>query len=349
MSQGSPVRARATALLFGVLAFAAPRAQAQDTAQFYAGKTITFIVGYGAGASYDSGARLIARYLGKHMPGSPNVVVQNLPGAGSMVAANQLYNTAPKDGTTIGMFGRGLYLEALFGNPAVKFDPMKFNWIGSHGREVSVLVTGKDTGFKTVDDIRQRELILGASGPGADTHSFALVLRSLLGAKVRIVSGFPGQAEAFLAIDRGEVHGNAGATIGTLMALRPQWLKEKGLANFVVQLATEAHPTLLQGVPLIMDFAKNETDRGAMRLAFARQGMAYKFAAPPGVPPDRVAALRAGFRGAVKDVEFLADARKMNADIGPIEGEAIARIVQEAYRQPPEVLARAKAALTAKD
>ena len=149
-----------------------------------------------------------------------------------MVAANQLYNAAAKDGTVIGMFGRGLYLEALFGNPQVKFEPAKFNWIGSHGREVSFLVTGKDTGFKTVADIRGREIILGASAPGADTHSFALVLRSLLDAKVKIVSGFPGQAEAFLALDRGEVHGNAGATIGTVMALRPAWLKETGPRQF---------------------------------------------------------------------------------------------------------------------
>lgn len=344
---------RTTGFLAVAIAAALPwsvsPARAQDAAQFYAGKTITFIVGYGAGASYDSGARLIGRYLGKYIPGKPNVVIQNMPGAGSMVAANQLYNAAAKDGTVIGMFGRGLYLEALFANPAVKFDPAKFNWIGSHGREVSFLVTGKDTGFKTVADIRERQIILGASGPGADTHSFALVLRTLLDAKVKIVSGFPGQADAFLALDRGEVDGNAGATIGTVMALRPSWLTEKGLANFVVQLATERHPTLLQGVPLIMDFAKNDVDRGAMELAFARQGMAYAFAAPPGVPADRVEALRTGFRGAVKDADFLADAVRINADVGAMEGEEIAKIIAAAYTMRPEVLARAKAALTAQE
>lgn len=342
--------ARPLELLATLAALAlSPPAHAQDPVQYYAGKSITFLVGYGSGASYDTGARLIGRHLGKHVAGKPSVVVQNLPGAGSMVAANQLYNASPKDGTVIGIFGRGLYLEALFGNPQVKFDPVKFNWIGSHGREVSFLVTGKDTGFKTVADIQAREIILGASAPGADTHSFALVLRSLLDAKVKIVSGFPGQAEAFLALDRGEVHGNAGATIGTVMALRPVWLKEPGHANFVVQLATERHPTLLQGVPLIMDLAKNAIDKGAMELAFARQGIAYAFAAPPGVPADRVAALRAGFAAAVKDPEFLAEAARMNADVGPVGGGDIARIISEAYSKPPDVLARAKAALTAKD
>lgn len=320
--------------------------RADDVAAFYAGKTITFTVGYGAGASFDTGARLIGRHLGKYVPGKPGVVVQNMPGAGSMTAANHLYNAAAKDGTAIGMFGRGLYLEALFGNPVVKFDPVKFNWIGSHGRETSVLVTGSKTPFKTVADIRREEIILGASGPGADTYSFALVLRNLLDAKVRIVSGFPGQADAFLAIDRGEVHGNAGATVGSIMALRPQWLKEKGLANFVVQLATERHPTWFKGVPLVMEFAKDETDRQAMVLAFARQGIAYAFAAPPGVPPDRVKALRAAFDAAVRDREFLADAEKMNADVGPVGGEDVAKVIAQAYAMPKPVLDRAKSALT---
>ena len=351
MGNLSAARKSAAAFIayLGATAAIALPARAQATAQFYTGKSITFLVGYGAGASYDTGARLIGRYLGRHMPGKPNVVIQNMPGAGGMVAANNLYNAAAKDGTVVGMFGRGLYLEALFGNPTVKFDPMKFNWIGSHGREVSVLVTGKGTPFKTVDDIRKSEIILGASGPGADTHSFAIAVRSFLDAKVKIVSGFPGQAEAFLAIDRGEVHGNAGATVGTLMALRPQWLNEKGLANFIVQLSTERHPTFFKGVPVIMELAKNDTDRGAMELAFARQAMAYSFAAPPGVSADRIEALRAGFRGAVKDPEFLADAAKMNVDVGPMEGDEIARLVARAYQASPDVLARAKAALTAKD
>jgi tripartite-type tricarboxylate transporter receptor subunit TctC len=324
---------------------AAAQASAQAPAQFYAGKTITFAVGYGAGASYDSGARLVARHFGKHIPGKPGIVVQNMPGAGSMTSANHLYNAAAKDGSALGMFGRGLYLEALFGNPTVKFDPVKFNWIGSHGREVSVLVTGIDTPFKTVADIQKSEIIIGASGPGADTYSFALVLRSLADAKVKIVSGFPGQADAFLALDRGEVHGNAGATIGTLMALRPQWLAEKGKANFVVQLATEKHPTFFQGVPLIMDYARNDVDRKALELIFARQKFAYGFAAPPGVPADRVNVLREAFAAMVKDKEFLADAAKMRADVGPVSGEEIATAIGQAYKLPKTVLDRAKEAL----
>jgi tripartite-type tricarboxylate transporter receptor subunit TctC len=341
--------ARSSLLLAALAAFTAAPARAQSPEQFYSGRTITFIVGYGSGASYDVGARMMARHMSRHIPGKPSVVVQNMPGAGSMSAANQLANASAKDGSVIGMIGRGLYLEALFENPAVKFDPLKLNWIGSHGREVSVLVTGKDTGFRTVEDIRSREIIIGASAPGADTHVFALVLRHLLDAKVKIVAGFPGQAQAFLAMDRGEVHANAGATIGTLMALRPQWLTEKGHANFVVQLATEKHPTLLQGVPLIMDFARNDVDRGAMELAFARQSIAYAYFAPPGVPADRLEALRAGFWGAVKDPELQAEAQKLNVDLAPAGGDEILKVIQRAYTMKPEVLARAKAVLTAKE
>jgi tripartite-type tricarboxylate transporter receptor subunit TctC len=338
-------------LTIGALGFAAAVAltsasQAQDAAKFYAGKTITFIVGYGSGASFDIGTRLIARHMAQYIPGKPSIVVQNMPGAGSMRAANHLYNAAAKDGTVLGMFGRGLYLEALFGNPAVKFDPLKFNWIGSHGREVSVLVTGLKTPFKTVDDIRKQEIIIGASGPGADTYTFALVLRELVGAKVKIVSGFPGQADAFLALDRGEVQGNAGATIGTLMALRPQWLKQPGLANFVVQLSTEPHPTLLKGVPLVMDFARNDVDRQALEMAFARQKIAYAFAAPPGVPAHHIAALREAFWQAVKNPQFLAEAEKMNADVAPVGGEEILKVIRTAYDAPKAVLERAKLVLT---
>jgi hypothetical protein len=172
------------------------------------------------------------------------------------------------------------------------------------------------------------------------------VLRDLVGSRVRIVSGFPGQAAALLAMDRGEVHGNAGATIGTLMSLRPQWLQQKGLVNFIVQLSTEPHPTMLKGVPLIMDYARNDIDRQALEMAFARQRIAYGFAAPPGVPADRVAALRAAFLVTMKDAAFIAEATKMNADINPVTGEEIVAVIQQAYRAPKAVIERAKAVTT---
>jgi tripartite-type tricarboxylate transporter receptor subunit TctC len=319
---------------------------AEDAAKFFAGKAVTLTVGYGAGGSYDTGSRLMARHLGKHIPGNPSIVVRNMPGAGGMVLSNYLYNTAPKDGTALGMSGRGIYLEALFENPAVKFDPVKFNWIGSYGRETSVLVVSKTAPFKTVEDIRNNEIILSASSPGADTYSYALILRMFVGAKVKIVTGFQSQPNAFLAMERGEVHGNAGATVGTLMAVRPQWLNEEGHATFIVQVATQRHPKFFKGVPLIMDFAKNDVDKQALQLALARQQIAYAFAAPPDVPADRVKALRDGFNEMVKDPAFLAEANRMNADVAPVTGEDVAKIMAEAYAMPKEVIARAKGVLT---
>jgi tripartite-type tricarboxylate transporter receptor subunit TctC len=330
----------------GALALLVASARADDVAQFYAGKTISFIVGYGAGGSYDSGARLVARHMGKYIPGKPSMVVQNMMGGGGMTLSNHLYNVAAKDGTVLGMSGRGLYLEALFGNPLVKFDPLKLEWIGSHGREASVLVVAAKAPFKTVEDIRRDELILSTASPGADTYSYALVLRHMLDAKVRMITGFQSQPEAFLAMERGEVHGNAGATVGTISAVRPKWLTEPGLATFIVQMATVKHPKFFQGVPLIMDYAKNDIDRQALALTFARQNIAYAFSAPPGVPAERVKVLRAALMATTKDKEFLAEAERMNTDVAPVDGEGVAAVIRQAYTMPAAVIERAKAVLT---
>ena len=252
-----------------VAAVAVP-VRAQDPAAFYAGKTLTYVVGYTTGASYDSQARIFSRYYGRHIPGRPNVVIQNMPGAGSMTAANYLYNVAPKDGSVVGMFARGLFLEALFEGPGVRFDPRAFNWIGSHAKEASMVLSGAATTFKTVADIQAREMVVGATGPGADTYSFALVLNAIVGAKLKIVSGYPGNAEALLAVERGEVHGNAGTSVGTLAALKPAWLTEPGHINIIAQLSVVRHPSRLQGVPMIMDYATSDLDRAALALAFSR-------------------------------------------------------------------------------
>jgi tripartite-type tricarboxylate transporter receptor subunit TctC len=337
-------------LAASLLCSAAGLARADDSAQFYAGKTVSLIVGYGAGGSYDTGARLIARHMGRHIPGKPSMIVQNMLGGGGLTLSNHLYNVAQKDGTQLGMSGRGLYLEALFGNPQVKFDPLRFEWIGSHAREASVLVVSAKAPFKTVQDIRRDELILSTSSPGADTYSYSLVLRHMLDARVKLVTGFQSQPEAFLAMERGEVHGNAGATVGTLSAVRPRWLTEPGLATFVVQMATVRHPRFFQNVPLIMEYAKNDIDRQALILTFARQNIAYAFAAPPGVPANRVKALREALLETTKDPEFLTEAQRMNTDVAPVDGEGVAAVIRAAYAMPKAVVERAKTVLTvAKD
>ena len=324
-------------------------ARADDPATFYAGKTITFVSGSSPGASYDLGSRLIARHLGRHIPGKPAVVVQNMPGAGSMAAANHLFNVAARDGSVIGMFGRGLYLEALFGAQGVRFDPLKFNWIGSHAKETSVLLSGINTPFKTIADVKAREMVIGSAPPGSDAYSFAVTLRALVGARLKIVAGYPGMAEALLAIDRGEVHGNPAASVGTLMGQRPQWLTEPGQVNFLLQLGLEPHPTFFKGTPLALDHALSPLDRQALVLSLTRLSIAYPLTAPPEVPPERVAALRAAFDAAVKDPEFLAEARRSNVDVSPLPGSEMLRIIAAAYASPAAVIAHAKAASAAGD
>ena len=326
------------------LSAAAP-SYAQDPARFYAGRTITFVVGYTTGASYDSQARILTKSFGRHIPGKPNVVIQNMPGAGSITSANYLFNVAPKDGTVIGLFARGMFLEALFEGPGVRFDPLKFNWIGSHAKEVSVVLSGIDTPFKTVDDIKSREMVVGATGPGADTHSFPLLLNSVIGTKFKIVSGYPGNAEALLAVERREVQGNSGTSIGSLAALRPAWMTEKGHVNFITQLALERHPKQLQGVPLIMDYAASDLDRAALALGFSRQSIAYAFTAPPDVPADRVQALRDAFMATTRDPDFIADAERLYTEIDPLTGPQVLDVIKRAYATPKEAIARTRDAV----
>ena len=315
-----------------------------DVAAFYAGRTITFVSGSSPGASYDLGSRLVARHLGRHIPGRPNIIVQNMPGAGSMAAANHLYNVAARDGSVIGMFGRGLFLDALFEAPSVRFDPRRFNWIGSHAKEVSMLQSGPRSSFKTAADVHARDMVTGSAPPGSDSHSFALLLNALVGTRLKIVSGYRGMAEAIMAIDRGEVEGNSGASIGTLMGLRPQWLREPGQVNFILQLALEPHPTFLRGVPLALDHARSTLDAQALRLSLSRLAIAYAFTAPPDVPADRVEALRAAFDATMQDTEFLADADRANTDVSPVSGAGVLAIIEQAYTSPRDVIERARSA-----
>ncbi len=317
-------------------------ARADDIAAFYAGRTMTFVSGSSPGASYDVHSRLVARHLGGFIPGKPTIVVQNMPGAGSKAAANHLYTAAARDGSVIGMFGRGVYLDAVFGIEGTRFDPLKFSWIGSHGRETSALVAGIDTPFKAFADLQKNEMLVGTPPPGSDVHSFGMMFNALAGAKLKLISGYPGLAAVALAIDRGEVQGIPGPSIASLMALRPQWLTEPGKARFLVQLGTSPHATLLQGVPMVHAFAQSDADRKALDLMLARLEIAYPLTAPPEVPAGRLAALRAGFAGMVKSEEFLADAKKLYAEISPSSGERVLEVMAQAYAAPKDVIARAK-------
>ncbi len=304
---------------------------------------LSLVIGYPPGASYDIYARTFARHLGKHLPGNPTVVVQNMAGAGSLRAANYLYNTAPKDGSAIGIFSRGLAMQPLLDDEGIQYDAQKFNWIGSLTSEVSILMSWHTTPFKTIDDVRTREMVVAATGSGSDSIIFPYILNGVLGTKLKVIVGYPGNADMLLAMERGEADGNAGTSWSGLTAFKAEWIREKKI-NVMLQLAGRKHPDL-GNVPLVMDLAKTASDKGVLEFIFARQQMAYPLVAPPGVPAERVQLLRQAFEAVMKDPEYRADAQKQGLEVDPARGVEIEALVRKIYASPPEVVARAKAAM----
>ena len=337
-------RARA-AVIAAVLALSAasPSRAQDDVAAFYAGRQMTFVIGYSVGAAYDSAGRVLARHMGKHLPGKPVIVIQNMPGAGSLVSANHLFNVAAKDGSVIGMFSRGnAFFPLLEG--AAKFEAERFQWIGSPSKEVSLVLSWGTTAFKTVEDIRRTEMTVGATGAGADTVVFPHTLNATIGTRLKPITGYPGNAEALLALEKGEVQGSSGMSLGTVRTGRPDWLTG-GKTNMILQLALAPHPTEVRGVPLALDFALSPLDRQVLEMVLQRQTMAYPIVAPPGVPADRVAALRKAFIATTQDPDYVADAVKAGFEVEPVTGEEIADIIKRVYAAPGPVIEKARAAV----
>lgn len=319
----------------GAALFASTNAGAQTTAEFYKGKSIELHIGYSAGGGYDVYARLLARHMGKHIPGNPQIVPKNTPGAGSLRATNWLYAAAPKDGTAIGAVARGAAFDPLLGVKAAQFDGNKFNWIGSANDEVSVCVAWKDSGFTKYEDMLSKELVVGGTGPTADTDQFPKVMNAVLGTKLKLIPGYPGGNDISMAMERGEVKGRCAWSWSSVISTRMDWYKSKTV-HVLIQLAMQKHPDL-PNVPLIMDLAKTEEQRQMLTLVFARQTMGRPFMAPPGVPADRVAALRKAFMDTMKDKDFLAEAEKGKLEITPVSGEAVQALVAKAYAADPAV------------
>jgi tripartite-type tricarboxylate transporter receptor subunit TctC len=318
-------------------------AQAQESAEFYRGKSISLLIAYTTGGNYDLHARVLARHISKHIPGHPSVVPQNFVGAAGLRLANFLYNAAPKDGTTIGILARGSATEPILGNTAAQFDARRYNWIGSVADEVSVCVSWHTSKVRTFDDLLTTPFIVGGQGPSSDANLFASLLRSVFGAKVRIVSGYPGTNEISLAMERGEVEGRCGWAWGSVKVSRGDWLATKKL-NVILQIALQRAPDL-PSVPLIMDLARNDRERKMLRLMFSRQQMAWPFAAPPDLPAERTAVLRAAFDATMKDPDYLAEAAKRGLEVNPMPGAAVQTLVQGLYDTPADVIAITKAAI----
>jgi tripartite-type tricarboxylate transporter receptor subunit TctC len=327
----------AIALVLGLIAAAPARAQS-SVADFYKGRTIDVYVGLSAGGVYDISARLLARYMGKYIPGNPTLVTRNMEGAAGLRLANWLYQQAPKDGTAFGTFARGASFNALLGLPGAFFDANKFNWIGSTNDEVSICASWHTSGVTSIEQLYDKELIVGSTGGSGDDEQFPKILNGVLGTKIRTVSGYPGGNEIKMAMQRGEVNGRCGWSWSSVKSTEAQWLKDKTISIFV-QLSLRKHPDL-PDVPMIMDVAKTDEQRQIFKLIFARQVMAWPFAAPPGVPVDRVAALRKAFDDTLRDKEFLAEAEKLSLEITPVSGERIQSLIGELYQTTSPEVAR---------
>jgi tripartite-type tricarboxylate transporter receptor subunit TctC len=321
-------------------------AHAQDLAAFYKSRNLNMEIGYSAGGGYDVYARMLARHIGKHIPGNPTIVTKNLEGAGSLRLANWLYNIAPKDGTEMGTIGRGVAFDPLLGNKAAQFDAQKFNWIGSANNEVSVCVAWQGSGITKFEELYTKQMTVGGTGGGSDTDVFPQILNAVLGTKMKIITGYPGGNDVNLAMERGEVAGRCGWSWSSVVATHKDWLDQKKIA-ILVQLGLSKHPEL-PDVPLVTDLAKTDEQRQILKLIFARQVMGRPFLAPPGIPKERVEALRQAFMDTMKDKDFLAEADKAQLEITPVNGPDVEQLVREVYQTPPAIAAKAAQVLNPK-
>jgi hypothetical protein len=311
-------------------------AHAQSPAEFFKGKTIEVFIGTTTGGGYDAYTRILSRHMGRHIPGNPVLVPKNMAGGGGIRLANYLYNAAPKDSLAFGTYNRGITYEPLLGNKSAQFDPIRFNWIGSTNDEVSICVAWHTTGVARYQQVLERELVVGASGVGADTYQFPKLINGVLGTRFKIVTGYPGGNDIDLAMERQEVQGRCSWSWSSVKATHPTWLPEKRF-NILFQMGLSKHPEL-RDTPLIMDLARTDDERAIFKLMFSRQVMAWPFFLPPGVPQDRIDALRRAFDETMRDKEFLADAAKARFEIRPVSGLAIQALVGEIYATPPEVV-----------
>jgi tripartite-type tricarboxylate transporter receptor subunit TctC len=315
-------------------------ADAQTAAEFFRGKTISLLIGFGVGGEDDLWARAIAKHIGNHIPGNPLVVPQNVPGSAGLLVANRIANTAPKDGTVIGLINRGIPFEPLLGGAGTHFDVGKLNWIGSPSRDTTVCAARKDAEVKTLADLYTKELRVGGTGSGADTAAYPEFFSALLGMKFKLVKGYQGSGEIQLAMERQEVQGICLAYDSLLRGT----LARTGQINILLQASLTPDPRI-GNVPLVLDSVRSPEDRQALELFLSRAALGRPFVAPPDVPADRMAILRAAFDATLRDEAFLDDTRKQNLNVLPISGSQLAAILASAYSAPPAIVQRTLKAL----
>jgi tripartite-type tricarboxylate transporter receptor subunit TctC len=338
MHPSSHIRALALAL---AICLPIPQAAAQDAvADFYRGKQLTIMVGFGPGGSASLYAQALAHHMGRHLPGNPGLIVQHAPGAGGLVVANTIYNTAPRDGSVFAITGRAFALEPLLSSQRVKFDPRRFGWLGTANVEYTTCLAWHTAPVKTLQDLMSQELIVGGSGTDTTEVIWPKAANKLVGTKIKFVTGYAGSSEINLAMERGEVQGNCGLGWMIVKLRKAEWLRDKKI-NILFQMAVDKHPDLAD-VPSIIDYARTPADRQVFELLFAPQEMGRPFFAPPGLPPERLRALRVAFEQTLKDPLFLAEAEKLGVEIQHRGGETIDALLEKIYSWPKDVIERAK-------
>jgi tripartite-type tricarboxylate transporter receptor subunit TctC len=324
-------------------AIAPGSAVADAVAEFYKGKQINWILSAGEGGGYSSYARAFAPYLSAYLPGKPTIVVQNMPGGGGIRAMNHLYSVAPKDGTTIGLVHSSVPFAPLYGIGGAQFDPGEMNWIGSIATASSMCVAWHGSGIKSWQDLFDKEFIVGGTGAGSRMETLPKMVNDLFGTKIKIISGYKGGNEVFLAMERGEVHGRCGGLVSSINSTRPDWFPQKKVL-VPMTIAIERNP-LFPDVPAIIEYAKEERTKQILQLVLTPQEMDRPLLTPPGVPPERVAALRAAFHAAINDPGFIAEAKKQGLEVNEVSGEKVAALVKGAFAMPADIIKAANQAM----
>jgi tripartite-type tricarboxylate transporter receptor subunit TctC len=333
--------------LLGLLALATFCAQPAAAQDFYAGKTVSIVVGSAPGGSYDLYARLVARHIGKHIPGNPTLVVQNMPGANSRLMAGHLYNIAPKDGTTLGAPLNTLPLSQMLETQGAAFNAAEFNWIGAVSSPANVLVTWHTSGVKTLDEAKQKEVTVGATTAGTTQEMYPLLANNLFGTKFKVVTGYKASTEINVAMERGEVHGRGANTYLAYRFQNPDWIRDNKI-HFIFQM-TETRDPLMPDTPTLLEYAQTEEQKKIISLMVATETVGRPLLAPPGVPAERVALLRKALMDVVKDPEFLAEADKAKLEISPVAGEKMQELVRSLIATPKDVVEKYKAAVSRKE
>ncbi len=337
-------KTKAVTVISGAIAAfaaAAGSASAQAPADFYKGKTVEFVIGYATGGSNDTYSRMVAQHMGKHIPGNPTVVVRNMPGAGSFLAVNQIFNNSPKDGTTLGLGAPTLALDEKLGTNGVRFKTAELNWVGRVGPLVNIVFTWKTSPVKTIEDAMKREAALGGTGAGSTVSIYPLVLNNVLNTKFKLVMGYKGSNEAMLALERGEVEGHSTA-YEAVRAAKPSWFKD-GSINVLSQFGLKRLPEL-PDVPTAIETADTQEKKQILTAIMSASEIGTSFFTTPKTPADRVEALRRAFDGTMKDPAFTGDLQRMGMSMGPMTGEELQKLVMDVSAITPELLEKVRKA-----